>query len=537
MRIIFFIIVQLIFIISVNSQVIKQQVSLEGNNMRTYIWNTGVFNQDLRTNNTPGLEWPRGSGKYACFTAGLCIAGYINNELRMGVASYNGEYRPGYSNNGQFFTDSRFKFYKIKRGDNYITNTDWLNWGLMVPYGAPYVDANNSGFYEYFADTPGVKLASETIFICITDGDSLIHTLSEGFGGGTKPLYAEVHMTAWCYDNPGYQDMQFIKWEVINKSISRWDSIYFAIVSDPDLGNVEDDYVGCDTLRNLGYCYNADNTDGDGTGRTYGLNPPATGFSLLNCSEYNPLGMTSIGIFRQFPGNCEWEVGSALQAYNYITGFKRDGTPWVIPFTDPPKTTKFIYPGDPETGQGWTEYGGKVHNCNGSLYGNTIVPVPPSDRKLIISSGSKNLSISPGQKYTILAAQLITRGTNNLNSVTKLKEAADVAKNLCQNGFVIGINPISTEIPNEFGLHQNYPNPFNPVTKIKFEIPLGNGRDHSTLIIYNAIGREISTLVNEKLNAGVYSVDWDGTNYPSGVYFYQFISGSYIETRKMALIK
>ncbi len=101
-------------------------------------------------------------------------------------------------------------------------------------------------------------------------------------------------------------------------------------------------------------------------------------------------------------------------------------------------------------------------------------------------------------------------------------------------GGPIGLNYISSEIPVKFSLHQNYPNPFNPVTKIKFDLPKSS---NVTIKIYDAIGREVSTLVNEKLNAGVYSVDWDGANYPSGVYFYQITSGSYIETKKMILIK
>jgi uncharacterized delta-60 repeat protein len=102
---------------------------------------------------------------------------------------------------------------------------------------------------------------------------------------------------------------------------------------------------------------------------------------------------------------------------------------------------------------------------------------------------------------------------------------------------LVGIQPISNEIPHQYSLSQNYPNPFNPSTKIKFAIPVGNGRDRSLIKIYDALGREISTLVNEELNPGTYEVDWNAVNYPSGVYYYKLTSKDYTETKKMILIK
>ncbi len=535
MKTLYIILLQLLFASLLNAQFfIRQQISLEGNNIRSFIWNSGIFDQDLRTINTPGFEWPKGTGKKACFTTGLTIAGYVNNEMRMGVASYYGEYRPGYSTNGQFFTDSRFRHFKVKRGDNYITNPDWLNWGLMVPYGAPYIDVNNNGSYDYLVDTPGVRSASETVFICITDGDSLTHNSSEGFGGGTKPLFAEVHLTAWCYDNPGFQDMQFLKWTVINKNTQLWDSTIFTIVCDPDLGDATDDYNGCDTSRNLGYCYNADNVDGTGTGTSYGLNPPAFGIVYLNCANSNSK-LSSINYFTGTgaPGpTCETDPFGSTESYRYMKGLKRDGTPWVNILTN--QITKFCYPGDPETHSGWTEYEGRIGNCGGLLIGPQTIPAPPGDRRLLLSYRPVNQIINPGDTHVVMAAQLMARGGNNLNSVTLLKQLTDVAKNLCQNGFVIGISPISTEIPQEFSLQQNYPNPFNPNTIIRFNI-----KDSRliTLKLFDILGGEIATLVNEQLIPGTYEVSWNASNFPSGIYFYRLTAGKYIDSKKMVLIK
>ena len=527
-----------------NNSFVHSQVTLDVNNIKSFIWNTGVFNQDLSNSNSPGFYWPNNSFHTAIFTSGLCIGAYVNGELRIAAASYTGEYVPGYSSNGQFYTDSRFKFYIINKGDNYINNPDWLNWGQMVQFGAPFIDANHNGTYEYYADTPGVRGAARTIFICLTDGDSTVHTSSEGFGGGTRPLFAEVHLTAWAYDNPGYQDMQFLKWDVINKNINPWHGAYFSIFCDPDLGNAGDDYEGCDSLRNLGYCYNGSNMDGNGTGRTYGIDPPAIGIAFLNCN--NSGKMNNFTYWGPEAGGvpvCEQDPVGATDAYNYMKGQKKDGTPYVIPFTNPPQTTLFGYSGDPELNSGWTDFQGRVQNCGGQLTGNTQIPVPPSDVRFVMSIGSDNMAMNPGDTQVVQICQLIARGTNNLNSVTKLKQLADVAKQLCENNFIIGITPISTEIPKSFELSQNYPNPFNPSTKIRFSVPLLSGEGVSrrdgvvSLKVDDALGREITTLVNEQLKPGIYSVDWNASNYPSGVYFYKLFTVSYSETKKMVLIK
>jgi hypothetical protein len=86
----------------------------------------------------------------------------------------------------------------------------------------------------------------------------------------------------------------------------------------------------------------------------------------------------------------------------------------------------------------------------------------------------------------------------------------------------------------EFQLKQNYPNPFNPTTNIEFSIPkLSNVK----LIIYNQLGQTVATLVNERLSAGNYSVDWNAEGFPSGVYFYRITAGDFTQTRKLLFTK
>jgi hypothetical protein len=80
---------------------------------------------------------------------------------------------------------------------------------------------------------------------------------------------------------------------------------------------------------------------------------------------------------------------------------------------------------------------------------------------------------------------------------------------------------------------------FWPVTRISFSVPLNKGGEKGLfvkLVIFDILGREVNTLINEPLKPGVYEVNWEGTNYPSGVYFYQLRADEYVETRKMVLI-
>ena len=92
-------------------------------------------------------------------------------------------------------------------------------------------------------------------------------------------------------------------------------------------------------------------------------------------------------------------------------------------------------------------------------------------------------------------------------------------------------DPIAVE---KFQLHQNYPNPFNPSTKISWQSPVGSWQ---TLKIYDVLGNEVATLVDEYKPAGTYEVEWNAGDFPSGVYFYQLKTENYLETKKMILIK
>jgi hypothetical protein len=99
---------------------------------------------------------------------------------------------------------------------------------------------------------------------------------------------------------------------------------------------------------------------------------------------------------------------------------------------------------------------------------------------------------------------------------------------------LVGVNPLSNTVPTTYSLSQNYPNPFNPVTRINFAIPK---QGLVSLKIYDVLGREIMTLVNEVKTPGVYSVDFNGSELSSGVYFYRMESNGFSDVKKLMLVK
>ncbi|OGU36189.1 MAG: hypothetical protein A2068_08265 [Ignavibacteria bacterium GWB2_35_6b] len=122
----------------------------------------------------------------------------------------------------------------------------------------------------------------------------------------------------------------------------------------------------------------------------------------------------------------------------------------------------------------------------------------------------------------------------NINQFYNFKEGEGIST-------PTGIEDDKNVIPSEFKLEQNYPNPFNPSTNISFTIPnVVDAYNASTTIvikIFDVIGNEIATLVNEQKSPGIYKINFDAENLSSGVYYYQLIAGSFIQTKKMILLR
>jgi hypothetical protein len=100
--------------------------------------------------------------------------------------------------------------------------------------------------------------------------------------------------------------------------------------------------------------------------------------------------------------------------------------------------------------------------------------------------------------------------------------------------IITGVIETLPELPHDFSLRQNYPNPFNPSTTIEFE---AIRRSLVTIRLFDSQGKEVRTLVNGQYEPGVYRLRFDGSNLASGIYYYTMKTGTFSETRQMALVK
>jgi photosystem II stability/assembly factor-like uncharacterized protein len=103
-----------------------------------------------------------------------------------------------------------------------------------------------------------------------------------------------------------------------------------------------------------------------------------------------------------------------------------------------------------------------------------------------------------------------------------------------ETSIVTGVINYSNAAPKEHRLFQNYPNPFNPTTNIRYAVP---DRNHVSLVVYDALGREVSRLVDESQAPGTYTATWDARNMASGVYYYRLTAGGFAETKKLLLVR
>ncbi len=132
-----------------------------------------------------------------------------------------------------------------------------------------------------------------------------------------------------------------------------------------------------------------------------------------------------------------------------------------------------------------------------------------------------------------MGIEITITDTSNNSAYTPARGSFFIIDDLQLNETATGINDQAFS-PKEFKLEQNYPNPFNPSTTIKFSIPRAS---FVTLNIYNILGREVTSLVNEEKTAGSYQIQFDAGSLASGVYFYKIQAGSYIQTKKMILLR
>ena len=186
----------------------------------------------------------------------------------------------------------------------------------------------------------------------------------------------------------------------------------------------------------------------------------------------------------------------------------------------------------PNGGENWEV--GTDYNITWSRQDVSLVKIEYST-----DNGSVWLDVVASTPAAIGAYNWTIPNTPSTECLVRLSDVGNAAVNdVSDNTFTIE-DPVSADdlksgIPKEYALYQNYPNPFNPSTKIEFAIP---SQSQVTIDVFNQLGEQVATILNSNLSAGYYKIEFDASNHPSGLYFYRILSGNFVDTKKMVLMK
>ena len=310
---------------------------------------------------------------------------------------------------------------------------------------APFEDVNNDGFYNpldgdyprYNTDgTVGcieedLLFGDQTLWWVFNDNGN-VHTET----GSETAIGLEIQAQAFAFAPSGIEAIDnstFYNYKIINRSHAPLNETYFGVWVDPDLGDYQDDYVGCDVARGLGYCYNGDEWDGTAIG--YGGNPPAIGLDLFRgplADENDGVDNNGDGLVDE-PGeqiimskfvyynNGDGNPNIAQDFYNYLDGKWLDGT--IMTYGGDGRdqnnpACNYMFPGDTDPafpGQTWTE------QTAGNL---------PNDRRFLQTAGK--FTLAPGAVNNITTGLVWSRASEGgaHASVEKLKADDDIVQDI-----------------------------------------------------------------------------------------------------------
>jgi hypothetical protein len=239
-----------------------------------------------------------------------------------------------------------------------------------------------------------------------------------------------------------------------------------------------------------------------------------SGMTLVACA--------STGVFLTTDNGTSWTVSDSTLPIHAIAGnsttlFASDGGGDFYTSTD--------------NGRHWI-WNPKVHGTINSILANDAY---------VIVGGNLGIGVSTNNGATWYGATsgltnyfLTSLAVNGTNLFAGTLGSGVWKVPLTDLGIVSSIALSSSGIPDRFNLEQNYPNPFNPSTTIRYGL---HNRAHVSLTVFNTLGQQMAQLVNEELEAGFHEVKFDGRTLSSGVYFYKLQAGSYVETRKLILLR
>lgn len=503
-------------------------LELSLNNVKTVIYTGADKWWDLIGN--ARYEVPKGSGKHSLYTGSLWMGGVdVNNQLKVAAIRFRqvgNDFWPGpLTTDGAASIDADVcaqydKFFKITRAEvdefvgwyslmsdpalqaelfpGYTIPASILNWPAHGDvtlgqdyYLAPFYDADGSGDYnpETGGDYPKYDLTGEVDCRTTRDirlfGDETLWWVFNDKGNihtetGADAIGMEIRSQAFAFaTNDEINNMTFYNYELINRGSFTLTNTYFAQWVDPDLGFANDDFVGCDVMRGLGYCYNGVAVDGSGGPQHYGANPPAVGIDFFegpyqdndgidNAKGIGPnealnglgygdgiIDNERFGMRRFIYHNNSGGGGNPSQTdpstgtdyYNYLRGIWLDNTVMCYGGSGHPSgggnssvPAQFMFPGDTDP-LGWGTNGNIQAAWTEESAGNV-----PYDRRFMQSAGP--FTLDPGAVNDITVGAVWARATSGgaFASVDKLRLVDDKAQALFQNCFKVLNGPDAPDV-------------------------------------------------------------------------------------------
>ncbi len=496
--------------------------TLQINNIHCRINSCGVqFNNVFLDDFEAMFEVPANSGISAVFSQSLWLGGFDqDNNLHMagdiyrrdGIDFFPGpvldpiEYNISYDiswNRVWMLYQSDIDYHRSHFQDvGYELIKNIREWpAVLDPTFAPFIDIDGNGLYNpENGDFPLIKGDQAIYFIFNDDRGYHFQTYGEKMG-------AEIHAMYYAYDRPDDSTLNntvFASCKIINKSENDYHDFFIGLWNDFDIGCPTDDYLGTDTLLNSFYGYNSTPIDCSYQyPANYGLYPPAASITALNfnisssMAHYYWINATSFPVY------------PSSQYYNYLKAIWKDSTHLTVGGIgyDGDEPTMFIYPGDPVTGEGWSEV-----SANNESY----------DISGLVSTGPFNLTT--GECFELDFALVFARdytggGFAHLNSVNLLKERIAEVHEFYEESF----GDVELLLPQmEIEV---YPNPFADFVTIE------------TASIFRNLTYSVFDILGEMLVSGIIQnnnqsqINLKKLN--NGIYFIRVFDGETFVTRKI----
>ncbi|KAA9327359.1 T9SS type A sorting domain-containing protein [Adhaeribacter soli] len=495
----------------------------------------------VTSNFNPGFEVPRGSGKHSFISGALWIGGHdAQNYLYLSAQTYRQSNQVGFwpgpvgTNHDPAHSTAYDKIWKVKKVQiqyhiqnfntpGYSPPTDIATWpgngntaNGEAAQLAPFVDVNNDGIYSPGqGDYPDIK------------GDQALYQILNDKGNVkapyTYPLGYEVHVMHYGFDdatNRPIFNTLFSQYRIVNRGQVSLQDFYAGIWADFDLGNWDDDYVGCDTTTNRFFVYNGDNNDEDKTYTNaqgiqttafgYGLNPPVQSVQFLDQT------LSKFIYYNNSNNPTNGNPSSGVEYYNYLRAIWRDGKPVTYGYDGTNQArpyTSHMFPGTPGS-TGWTE----SNPVPGSA---TSTPNTPGDRRGLGSIGP--FILNPGQELKFTVAYTFSKDPNATNNIPVAAQDAVAVQNFFNNNLLASSKPIQVKETLKL-----YPNPASDLLQI--QLPNQFANKAAKVVITDNLGRNV---LAAKVRQGESTVHLNIASLSKGIYQVSVTSENHTATGRL----